>query len=439
MRGIDYTEADSCTLMRQTNNWLLKLHPDCSTEVVDFDLMAVFIMQETNNNIHITRLIKAVIETFSDPGQPRTTRQNQLLHASLLVQQTIKNYEKDSQVQSGLRMPFCLRYPNLVSVRNHARSLEMQCRILDPKKMVVLLDENGICVGVGLPPYPTPAQGSVHVAHDTRALNSLKEMVAKKKKSVGVLDKKIQFTADSIKIDELQGHGSSWKDNQQIPALPNPLRECPNTDDTEAITKLQNETTFYSKLNYAINCAFLPKSTSVAMKAIEYLNEHGSDSVKEKLQLEKNMIVASRTASVNTQIHTHRDKKNALLFDSVFFFGNHYGGEFLLPSLGVAYTGLHGYSFHGPFRILYHGVAKFYFKEDLKEPPQRFSLAMWSRESSFTAVARHAAYFLKKNKIYSNPNYWLPLYPKYQSSLVQTHFEDFKKSSRMRTKAKNRS
>ena len=116
MRGIDYTEADSCTLMRQTNNWLLKLHPNCSTEVVDFDLMAVFIMQETNDNIHITRLIKAVIETFSDPGQPRTTRQNQLLHASLLVQQTIKNYEKDSQVQSGLRMPFCLRYLNLVSV-----------------------------------------------------------------------------------------------------------------------------------------------------------------------------------------------------------------------------------------------------------------------------------------------------------------------------------
>ncbi|WAQ85955.1 hypothetical protein PtA15_6A585 [Puccinia triticina] len=118
------------------------------------------------------------------------------------------------------------------------------------------------------------------------------------KKSVGVLDKKIQFTADSIKIDELQGHGSSWKDNQQIPALPNPLRECPNTDDTEAITKLQNKTSFYSKLNYAINCAFLPKSTSVAMKAIEYLNEHGSDSVKEKLKLEKNMIVACTTLDV---------------------------------------------------------------------------------------------------------------------------------------------
>jgi hypothetical protein len=87
------------------------------------------------------------------------------------------------------------------------------------------------------------------------------------------------------------------------------------------------------------------------------------------------------------------------LFDSVYFFGNHRGGEFLLPSLGVAYTGLHGYSFHGPFRILYHGVAKFYFDEALEAPPQRFSVAMWSRESSFSAISRHSAYHEKENKV----------------------------------------
>jgi hypothetical protein len=107
----------------------------------------------------------------------------------------------------------------------------------------------------------------------------------------------------------------------------------------------------------------------------------------------------ARTVSVNTQIHTHQDKKNALLFDSVYFFGNHSGGEFLLPSLGVAYTGLQGYSFHGPFRILYHGVAQYYFKKGLPDPPFRFSVAMWSRESSFTSIARHSAYYKKANTV----------------------------------------
>jgi hypothetical protein len=103
-------------------------------------------------------------------------------------------------------------------------------------------------------------------------------------------------------------------------------------------------------------------------------------------------LIVARTISVNTQVQTHRDRKNALLFDSSCFFGNHLGGEFLLPSLGVAYPGLNGYLFHGPLRILSHGVANFYFPDDLKEPPRRYSVAFWSRASSFAAISKHSAH-----------------------------------------------
>ena len=67
------------------------------------------------------------------------------------------------------------------------------------------------------------------------------------------------------------------------------------------------------------------------------------------------------------------------------------------PSLGVAYPGLHGYSFHGPFRVLYHGIAQQYFPTALQNVPHQFSVAMWSRDSSFTSIVWHSAYYQHKN------------------------------------------
>jgi hypothetical protein len=167
MRGIDYRERDCFTLMRQANSWLLRLHSDCRTEIVDFDLMAVFIMQEMGDELHIKNLVNMVIGCFSPPNPPQTTRQNQLLHAALLVRDTIQGYERRAETsQAKPHPPVCLRYPTLVHVRERARGLEQRCRLLDPKRMVILLDENGVCVGIGLPPYPAPSEGSVHIRHD---------------------------------------------------------------------------------------------------------------------------------------------------------------------------------------------------------------------------------------------------------------------------------
>ncbi|KAA1093747.1 hypothetical protein PGTUg99_025954 [Puccinia graminis f. sp. tritici] len=383
--GNKYTEDDVKTLVRQTNRWLLRLHKNSLQEVVDFDILAVFIMQEMDDDLHIRKLVDMLIHTFFESGKPQTTRQNQLLEAALVVQKKIQMYDDKIKSQPTLEKPYCLRYPTLEDVRAQSKLLEKQCWVLDDSRMVVLLDENDICVGIGLPPLPKSGGNPVHTPHD--------------KKSAGMLDKKVQCTTKSIKTWLLQGYGSTWQEEENILHLPNPLRECQNTDDSDAIVKLRNEMTFYSKLSLVINTAFLPLSTKVAQEAVDYLKKQGSDRLQENLDLEKNEIVASRTVSVNTQVHTHRDRNNAFLFDSVYFFGNHLGGEFLLPSLGVAYPGLHGYSFHGPFRILYHGVAKFYFDQALEAPPQRFSVAMWSRESSFSAIARYSAYHEKDKEV----------------------------------------
>ncbi|KAA1135618.1 hypothetical protein PGTUg99_026454 [Puccinia graminis f. sp. tritici] len=479
--------------MRQTNKWLLDLHKDSHVETVDFDVLAVFIMQETDAKMHIRDLVATIIETFAGSSTPQTNRQNQLLDAAFVVYETIYRYDQGVLLQPDFPKPFCIRHPSLLDVLKYSMKMEKKCKIIEEaKKMIILIDENGICVGVGLPPYPAPPKDSKHIAHDARALATLKEMAetpvcklnlnqypplffenppsgppqtpfslnsktkgdvrapAKSldasvsyqtygfglggKKSAGVLDKKIACDgkSKSIKTEELQGHNDGWKEKKIKPELPDPLRDYSNTLDNQALAKLRNEMTFYSKLTLAINLAFLPETSDVAVKAVDYLKDEGTDLVQERLKVEKNEIIASRTVSVNTQIHTHRDKKNALLFDSVYFFGNHDGGNFLFPSLGVALTGLHGYSVHGPFRILYHGVAQYHFKQDIPDAPYRFSVAMWSRESSFTSIARHSAYHKKDNQTYSDSTYWLPIYPEYKSDSVREYFEKYHSESRDR-------
>ncbi|POW18185.1 hypothetical protein PSHT_06060, partial [Puccinia striiformis] len=109
-----------------------------------------------------------------------------------------------------------------------------------------------------------------------------------------------------IKSIELQGHGIGWQTPIVKPLLPTPQRDSPNAaDNCEMMC-------YYSALSSWINKAFLPQSVSVAKKAVKYLLEDGCDLLKQNLAFEKNQFIASRTISLNTQITTHRDKKNAL-------------------------------------------------------------------------------------------------------------------------------
>ncbi|KAA1131540.1 hypothetical protein PGTUg99_029302 [Puccinia graminis f. sp. tritici] len=451
MRGIEYGDKDIKTVMRQTNKWLLDLRKDSHVETVDFNILAVFIMQETDAKMHIRDLVATIIETFAGSSTPQTNQQNQLLDAAFVVYEIIYRYDQGVLLQPEFPKPFCIRHPSLLDILKYSMKMEKKCKIIEEaKKMIILINENGICVG--LQPYPAPPNDSKHIAHDAHALATLKEMVetpvcklnlnqypplfknppsgppqtpfslnsktkgdvrapAKSldtsvsyqtygfglggKKSAGVLDKKIACDgkSKSIKTEELQGHNDGWKEKKIKPELPDPLRDYSNTLDNKALAKLRNEMTFYSKLTLAINLAFLPETSDVPVKAVDYLKDEGTDLVQERLKVEKNEIIAC-----------------------------------------VALTGLHGYSVHGPFRILYHGVAQYHFKQDIPDAPYRFSVAMWSRESSFTSIARHSAYHKKDNQTYSDSTYWLPIYPEYKSDSVRDYFEKYHSESRERTR-----
>ncbi|EHS64696.1 uncharacterized protein PGTG_22405 [Puccinia graminis f. sp. tritici CRL 75-36-700-3] len=302
MRGIEYGDKDIKTVMRQTNKWLLDLHKDSHVETVDFDILAVFIMQETDAKMHIRDLVATIIKTFAGSSTPQTNRQNQLLDAAFVVYETIYRYDQGVLLQPDFPKPFCIRHPSLLDVLKYSMKMEKKCKIIEEaKKMIILIDENGICVGDGLPPYPAPPKDSKHIAHDARALATLKEMVetpvcklnlnqypplfvenppsgppqtpfslnsktkgdvrapAKSldasvsyqtygfglggKKSAGVLDKKIACDgkSKSIKTEELQGHNDGWKEKKIKPELPDPLRDYSNTLDNQALAKLRNE------------------------------------------------------------------------------------------------------------------------------------------------------------------------------------------------------
>ncbi|KAA1105769.1 hypothetical protein PGT21_018421 [Puccinia graminis f. sp. tritici] len=171
LKGIDYSDKDTEVLVRQLCKQLNHLHKECHTEVVDFDLLAVFLMQEFGTQEHIRSIFKMVLTQFepnhkAKPAEeprsakkskqppcgapPQTTPQNQLLNAAKQVQKKIQQYDQGLSDQQ----PFCLQYPTYSKVFKNLISMQDKCKILPTDKMVVLLDEAGLCVGVGVPPFP---------------------------------------------------------------------------------------------------------------------------------------------------------------------------------------------------------------------------------------------------------------------------------------------
>jgi hypothetical protein len=65
-------KKDIKTVMRQTNKWLLDLHKDNHVETVDFNILAVFIMQETDAKMHIRDLVATIIKNFAGSRTPQT-------------------------------------------------------------------------------------------------------------------------------------------------------------------------------------------------------------------------------------------------------------------------------------------------------------------------------------------------------------------------------
>ncbi|KAI9614261.1 hypothetical protein H4Q26_009404 [Puccinia striiformis f. sp. tritici PST-130] len=191
-RGIDFTKKNHAVLIRQLCKQLDRQHSECHLQTVDFNLLAVFIMQEFEDKLCIQRLVEMILNQFgdrtlsqnqpaqseipteTDPGNPspKNTHQNQIHQAAISVSQTISHYNRHPLTT----VPFCLQYPTYFDVLGYSIEQEKKYVFLPGNKMVVLVDEAGICVGVGVPPDKSNDKKS-YLSHQDRALCSLNKMV----------------------------------------------------------------------------------------------------------------------------------------------------------------------------------------------------------------------------------------------------------------------
>ncbi|KAI7936815.1 hypothetical protein MJO28_015714 [Puccinia striiformis f. sp. tritici] len=149
-------------------------------------------MQEFEDKLCIQRLVEMILNQFgdrtlsqnqpaqseipteTDPGNPspKNTHQNQIHQAAISVSQTISHYNRHPLTT----VPFCLQYPTYFDVLGYSIEQEKKYVFLPGNKMVVLVDEAGICVGVGVPPDKSNDKKS-YLSHQDRALCSLNKMV----------------------------------------------------------------------------------------------------------------------------------------------------------------------------------------------------------------------------------------------------------------------
>lgn len=125
-------------------------------------------------------------------------------------------------------------------------------------------------------------------------------------------------------------------------------------------------------------------------------------------------LSTGRHKSYNSQVDYHRDCLNARVLSSTFYFGRDYlGGEMVFPHLGVAVHGGPGYSVHGTYDTLVHGISKIRVDPQANgKPPQRVALAVYASSKVFAGAARFSASLGEGEAKFSDENLWLPFYPR---------------------------
>ncbi|WAQ93345.1 hypothetical protein PtA15_18A405 [Puccinia triticina] len=229
-RGSDYLNTDS--LNSQAIGFLHSQHMRATRKVVDFDLHAVFLMQEFGRSDSIQKIVRMIRKTYDEDFPPKTTLQSQLVGAAKLVEHWMQVYHKNRQANPTVKKPFCLQYPTYIDVIKHSISSEDKC----------------------------------------------------------AADKTIKCSTHDIKKEELQGHGDHWKSEPE-PNLPEPLR-TETSPRARELVELRHDMVFYHRLSYWINKAFLPEASLIAEQAVDYLEKSASSSVKEVNGLEDNVIIA---------------------------------------------------------------------------------------------------------------------------------------------------
>lgn len=121
-------------------------------------------------------------------------------------------------------------------------------------------------------------------------------------------------------------------------------------------------------------------------------------------------FLIGRNASSNVQVDNHRDGKNATIIDSVIVLGQNFdGADYVFPGLGVRVEVQDGFSMHGPFKVLEHGVGHIKPLSADGPTPDRMALAFYSHSDVFEGVARHAA-TNSQGSFFSHSDYWLPFF-----------------------------
>lgn len=199
--------------------------------------------------------------------------------------------------------------------------------------------------------------------------------------------------------------------------------------------RVSSELLWQHEISRALNAAVQPETYAVAERTINWISEQAGPLLAERIKTMHNallpggtvpklctsqevtigaenvFVLAGRLATFNTQVPNHRDGANSLLLDSVFHLGTNYqGGRLILPELGVSLCGDHGYSVHGLFRILEHGVSYILPQPGKEEPPFRISLALYSHADVFDGAAKLSA-AQSGSGAFSDPSMWLPFPP----------------------------
>jgi hypothetical protein len=100
----------------------MKQREDSQVVSVNFDILAVFLMQEFQE-MDIQMIMKEVLQVFSQ-HPPQKMLQNQVFDAAKEVDKTIDAYLTAQNQDKNLKKPFCLRYPNITKVLQLAMDLE---------------------------------------------------------------------------------------------------------------------------------------------------------------------------------------------------------------------------------------------------------------------------------------------------------------------------
>ncbi|KAI9626319.1 hypothetical protein H4Q26_017915 [Puccinia striiformis f. sp. tritici PST-130] len=466
--GGDFSNKNYSVMVQQMCKSLNTMHSVCVRKQVDFDLLAVSLMQGIDHTLHIRDIIGMVLDQFghqfnpptspdrsTSAGAPKNQSQqldHQIHHAALSVQITIQHYDQTPMTC----ISFCLRHPTYLDVLSHSIEMERKCKILPAKGMVVLTDEAGICVGVGIPPIPLD-KDNLWVEYDRRALNALNGMVGICKwnsaKDEIVYSQSpplgpLQTPRPIDMINKGETRDPKPKSEALGPLYTPPINTTKKGDSRVQRTQTTGKTTIsFQQCGFGLGDIKLTgmqdlkiPSDKKGIKSIE-LEGHG---IGWKTPIVKPSLPTPPRDSPNAADNREMVQiRNEMCYYSTLSLW--INKAFLPQSVSVAEKAVkylledgcnllkQNLAFEKNQVIASRTITIFYFPVDLKEPPRQFSVAFWSQESSFSSVGRVAAY-KSENKVFNLSEYWIPFYPKYDPHSVQEELSLQKRSSRIRSR-----